>query len=58
MTFLPMQINDEILNTISDYQNDREGIPAGWIYLGNDSERYVLGQPRERNIQVSFERVL
>ena len=52
MTFLPMQINDEILNTISDYQNDREGIPAGWIYLGNDSERYVLGQPRERNILV------
>ena len=37
---------------MSDYQHDREGIPAEWIYLGNDYERYVLGQPGERNILV------
>lgn len=37
---------------MSYYHHDREGIPAGWIYLGNDNERYVLGQPGERNILV------
>ena len=37
---------------MSDYHHDREGIPAGWIYLGNDNERYVLGKPGERNILV------
>lgn len=48
----PMPIDDDALCAMSDYQHDREGIPAGWIYLGNDYERYVLGQPKERNILV------
>ena len=50
--FKPMKIDTDVLREISDYQHDREGIPAGWVYLGNDKERYVLGKPRERNILV------
>ena len=50
--FEPMQIDADALCAMSDYQHDREGIPAGWIYLGNDNERYALGQPGERNILV------
>mgnify|MGYP000848037263 FL=1 len=52
MAFTPMSIHADAIRTMSDYQHDREGIPAGWIYLGNDYERYVLGQPGERNILV------
>ena len=48
-----MSIHADAIRTMSDYQHDREGIPAGWIYLGNDYEWYVLGQPGERNILVS-----
>ena len=50
--FEPMKIDTDALRKMSDYQHDREGIPAGWIYLGNDNERYVLGQPGDRNILV------
>ncbi|WP_081798736.1 ADP-ribosylglycohydrolase family protein [Selenomonas sp. AE3005] len=50
--FEPMKIDKDVLHEISDYQHDREGIPAGWVYLGNDKERYVLGWPGERNILV------
>ncbi len=52
MTFVPMQIDDEKLKAMSDYQHDREGIPAEWIYLGNDYERYVLGKPGNRNLLI------
>ena len=50
--FEPMKIDTDALRKMSDCQHDREGIPAGWIYLGNDNERYVLGKPGERNILV------
>ena len=50
--FEPMQIDADAIRAMSDYRRDREGIPAGWIYLGNDNERYVLGQPGKRNILV------
>ena len=50
--FEPMKIDADTLRDMSDYRRDREGIPAGWIYLGNDEERYVLGRPGERNILV------
>ena len=48
----PVALDDEALRALSDYRRNREGIPAGWVYLGNDSERYVLGWPGERNILV------
>lgn len=52
MEFEPMQIDGVAIRNMSDYRHDRNGIPAGWIYLGNDNERYVLGQPGGRNILV------
>lgn len=50
--FEPMRIDADALRAMSDYRRDRDGIPAGWIYLGNDNERYALGQPGECNILV------
>ncbi len=52
MTFVPIRIDSEKLNVMSDYQHDREGIPAKWIYLGNENERYVLGMPGKRNLLI------
>lgn len=40
------------MSFLQDYQTERVGIPSGWVYLGDDSERYVLGQPSERNVLV------
>ena len=44
-------VNDDLLKIIDGFQNDVD-TPAGWIYLGNDSERYVLGQPGKKNLLV------
>lgn len=36
----------ELQATIDDYKKGRAGIPASWVYLGDDNNlRYVLGQP-------------
>ena len=40
------------MSFLQDYQMERVGIPSGWVYIGDDSERYVLGQPGERNVLV------
>lgn len=51
--FEPMRISDKTLKTIGDYKRERDGIPAGWVYLGDDeNERYVLGEPKDKNILV------
>ena len=31
---------------------DRDDIPEGWLYIGDDKERYALGQPGIRNMLV------
>ena len=36
---------EEIKKILVDYEYDRKDIPAGWIYLGDNTVRYVLGQP-------------
>lgn len=51
--FEPMWIDDEKLKKIGDYQKVRDEIPAGWVYFGDDThERYVLGEPQDKNILV------
>ena len=40
------------MSFLQDYQMERVGIPSGWVYIGDDSERYALGQPGERNVLV------
>ena len=36
----------KLLDNAIDYKND------GWIYLGNDIERYFLGKPKENNLLI------
>ncbi|MBQ6229555.1 MAG: DUF1643 domain-containing protein [Eubacterium sp.] len=43
-----MLINKKTLSSISK-QNSKE---TGWIYIGDDKERYVLGQPGIYNVMV------
>ena len=40
-------LTEEIKKILVDYEYDRKDIPAGWIYLGDNNVRYVLGQPVE-----------
>ena len=47
-----VRVAASILNELQDYHVARGGIPSGWVYLGDDYKRYVLGQPGERNILV------
>ena len=47
-----MRIDTKILDNISEWMEKRKDIPKGWIYLGDDIERYILGQPGKRNMLV------
>ena len=47
-----MRIDSRIFDNMSDWMEGREDIPEGWIYLGDDTERYILGQPGKRNMLV------
>ncbi len=47
-----MRIDSRILDNMADWMEKREDIPKGWIYLGDDTERYILGQLGNRNMLV------
>ena len=47
-----MKIDNHILDNLSEWMRLREDIPDGWIYLGDDVERYLIGQPGIRNVLV------
>ena len=47
-----MRIDSRILDNMAEWMEKREDIPKGWIYLGDDTERYILGQPGKRNMLV------
>lgn len=47
-----MKIKKEILKDIKAYMYKDKSIPEGWIYLGDEHERYVLGQPGTCNLLV------
>ncbi len=47
-----MRIDARTLDSMSEWMEKREDIPKGWIYLGDDIERYILGQPGKRNMLV------
>lgn len=47
-----MRISKKALDNINDWMEQRDDIPSGWIYLGDDKERYVLGQPGKINMLV------
>ena len=37
---------------MNGWMSDNDSIPQGWIYLGNDKERYVIGQPGYYNMLI------
>ena len=47
-----MRITKNALDNLKDWTKKRDDIPEGWLYIGDDKERYVLGQPGFRNILV------
>lgn len=47
-----MRIDKRILENLADRMEKRDDIPQGWIYLGDEKERYILGQPGKRNMLV------
>ena len=47
-----MRIDSRILDNLTEWMEKREDIPKGWIYLGDNTERYILGQPGKRNMLV------
>lgn len=47
-----MKVDGSVLKRLQDYQVEREDIPSGWVYLGDDCERYVLGRPGKKNILI------
>ena len=47
-----MRIDSRILDNLAEWMEKCEDIPNGWIYLGDDTERYILGQPGNRNMLV------
>ena len=47
-----MHFNEELLMVMWDSSSSKELVNGGWIYLGDADERYVLGQPGEKNLLV------
>lgn len=47
-----MNIDEKALKNMKDWMNQRDDIPVGWIYIGDDEERYILGQPGNRNLLI------
>ena len=45
-----MKISTKFFNDPKEYFKTCRDLPDGWIYLGDDEERYVLGQPGRRNV--------
>ncbi|MCR5778291.1 MAG: DUF1643 domain-containing protein [Lachnospiraceae bacterium] len=41
-----------MMHELQSLIDKNSSIPDGWIYIGNDQERYVLGQPGKRNLLV------
>ena len=47
-----MRLDSKMLDNLKDWTNKQDTIPNGWLYVGDEKERYVLGQPAARNILV------
>ena len=47
-----MKISENMFGALRGYMAKDKNIPEGWIYIGNDRERYLLGQPGKNNLLV------
>ena len=36
----------------TNYTKARQNVPPGWVYLGDNLKRYLLGQPSDKNILI------
>lgn len=47
-----MKINEKMLENMSEWMERQDDIPAGWAYIGDDKERYLLGEPGSYNMLI------
>ena len=47
-----MRIDKRMLDDIPAWLERQDDIPSGWLYIGDEKERYLLGQPGRRNMLV------
>ena len=47
-----MKIDKIVLESMRGWMENQKDIPEGQIYLGNEKERYILGQPGTNNMLV------
>lgn len=47
-----MRIDKRMLENLPAWMSKKDDIPSGWLYVGDDEERYLLGQPGKRNILI------
>ena len=47
-----VNFNGELLKVIPNFQNDVADILDGWIYLGDNNQRYVLGELGQKNMLI------
>lgn len=47
-----VNFNSELLKVIPNFQNDVAEILDGWIYLGDNNQRYVLGELGQKNMLI------
>ena len=47
-----MRIDKRMLEDIPAWLAKQDDIPGGWLYIGDEKERYLLGQPGRRNMLV------
>lgn len=47
-----MRIDKRMLENIPEWLDKQDDIPKGWLYIGDETERFLLGQPGKRNILV------
>lgn len=41
-----------MLENMPAWMEKKDDIPPGWLYIGDNKERYLLGQPGRNNILI------
>ena len=47
-----MRIVERMLADLPAWMDKRDDVPKGWLYIGDEKERYLLGQPGKYNLLV------
>ncbi len=46
-----------MLENMPDWMEKKDDIPPGWLYIGDNKERYLLGQPGRNNIITEYKTI-